>query len=136
MAGDLLAADQLVSLPAPEGQHATDRRACAALYVEGAPAWWQDGDAGQAWRKTDHASQQRGDCSEATTRWSLAGCENTPRPTFPSDWFPCFLAYAKLGAFAVTGFQPYNPSPLLAPCPDTGRNVGSGRRYFYACRAL
>lgn len=45
---DLLAADQLVTLSAPEGQHATDRHACAALYVEGAPAWRQDGDAGQA----------------------------------------------------------------------------------------
>lgn len=43
---DLLAADQLVTLSAPEGQHATDRHACAALYVEGAPAWRQDGDAG------------------------------------------------------------------------------------------
>lgn len=52
VAVDLLAADQLVSLSAPEGQHATDRHACAAFYVEGAPAWWQDGDAGQTWRKT------------------------------------------------------------------------------------
>lgn len=43
---DLLAAHQLVTLSAPEGQLATDRHACAALYVEGAPAWRQDGDAG------------------------------------------------------------------------------------------
>lgn len=43
---DLLAADQLVSLPAPEGQRATHRHACAAFHVEGTPAGWQDGDAG------------------------------------------------------------------------------------------
>lgn len=43
----LVAAHQLVALPAPEGQHAADRHASAALHVEGAPAWWPDRDTGQ-----------------------------------------------------------------------------------------
>ena len=47
IAVDFVAPDQLVSLSAPEGQHAADRHACAALYVEGTPTWWQDRDAGQ-----------------------------------------------------------------------------------------
>lgn len=45
----LVAAHQLVALPAPEGQHATDRHASATLHVEGTPAWWQDRDTGQTW---------------------------------------------------------------------------------------
>lgn len=45
---DLLAADQLVSLPAPEGQGTPDRHAGAAFHVEGAPARRQDRDAGHA----------------------------------------------------------------------------------------
>lgn len=44
---DFVAADQLVTLSAPEGQHAADGHARAALYIEGSPAWWQDWDAGQ-----------------------------------------------------------------------------------------
>lgn len=47
IAVDFLAADQLVSLPAPEGQRAADRHARAALHVEGTPMWRQDGDTGQ-----------------------------------------------------------------------------------------
>lgn len=45
---DLVTADQLVPLPAPEGQRAADRYAGAAFDVEGAPARRQHGDAGQS----------------------------------------------------------------------------------------
>lgn len=44
---DLVAAHQLVALPAPEGQHAANRHTRTTLDIEGAPAWWQDGDTGQ-----------------------------------------------------------------------------------------
>lgn len=47
IAVDFVAADQLVSLPAPEGQHAADRHARAGLHVEGTPTRRQDGDTAQ-----------------------------------------------------------------------------------------
>ena len=47
IAGDFVAAHELVPLPAPEGQHAADGCAGAALHVEGAATGRQDRDAGQ-----------------------------------------------------------------------------------------
>lgn len=40
VAVDFVAADQLVSLSAPEGQHTADWHACATLHIEGTPTWW------------------------------------------------------------------------------------------------
>lgn len=50
---DLVAAHQLVALPAPEGQHAAHRHTRTALHVERAPAWWQHRDAGKSWGRGD-----------------------------------------------------------------------------------
>jgi len=47
VAVDFVAADQLVPLSAPEGQHTANGYACATLHVEGTPARWQDRDTGQ-----------------------------------------------------------------------------------------
>lgn len=60
---DLVAAHQLVALPAPEGQNAANRHARAALDIEGAPPWRQDRDTGQTWR------EERGDDTDFDSFW-------------------------------------------------------------------
>lgn len=48
-AADFVAADQLESLSAPEGQNATDWHTCPILHVEGATARRQNRSTGQTW---------------------------------------------------------------------------------------
>lgn len=49
IAVDFIAADQLVPLSAPEGQHAANGHTCPTLHVEGTPARWQGRNTGQTW---------------------------------------------------------------------------------------
>lgn len=63
---DLVAADQLVALSAPEGQHAANGHACPALHVEGTPARWQGRNTGQTWSEgtADKNWSQSEQCNE------------------------------------------------------------------------